>query len=584
MAYALHGNLATTCESYQTSCRLNRLPGKLVIAHVTTEPPQSLTNPAPEQGLSPAKPTTAIVLPGFARSASIVGLAFVASRVLGLIREIVMANRFGTSSEYDAYVSAFRIPDLLFLVVMSGAFGSAFIPVFGSFLARGDRDSANRLASSVITYTAIATVALGALAFIFADPLMRNVVAPDLPPDAMDLAIRTMRLLLVSPLLLGLGIAAKGILEAQNKFVLPALAPLLYNLAIVLAALFLAPGHGIDGVTAGVIIGAALHAAIQVPGLIVSGLRFRPSFSRKVAGLGEVGALLLPRVIGQAAFQINFLAVNAFASSAGDGRVSGLNYAWQMMMLPHGVLALSISTVLFPTMAQQFELGQIEQMKATLLRALKPLLFLIIPASVGLFEFGNAMFQTIFQTGSFTSESTRLAAEPLALLAAGLVFYGLVEVLARTFYAMKDTKTPVIAGIIIIVINIAISFAVVDRLGHVGLAMALSISTMIEALILMAVLRFRIGGFGPSFGSWLIRVIAATAAMAAAAELIRPELDELTIPGTANRFVQIIQLGIAVSLVAAVFFAAAWLLRIPETTRAFSAMDRRLRRATRRKK
>ncbi|CAN5843373.1 murein biosynthesis integral membrane protein MurJ [soil metagenome] len=549
---------------------------------MTSEPAQPLTTPAKEDDPAAGKPDPAIVMPSFARSASIVGLAFVASRVLGLIREIVMANRFGTSSEYDAYISAFRIPDLLFLVVMSGAFGSAIIPIFGSFLARGDRESANRLASSVITYTAVVTVALGALAFVFAGPLMRSVVAPDLPPGAMDLAVRTMRYLLVSPLLLGLGIAAKGILEAQNKFVLPALAPLLYNLSIVVAAIVLAPDHGIDGVTAGVIIGAMLHVSIQIPGLVASGLRFRPSLSRNVAGLGDVGALLLPRVVGQAAFQINFVAVNAFASSAGEGRVSGLNYAWQLMMLPHGVLALSISTVLFPTMAQQFELGQIQQMKATLLRALKPLLFLIIPASIGLYEFGYSIFQTIFQTGSFTSESTRLAAEPLALLAAGLVFYGLVEVLARTFYAMKDTRTPVIAGIVIIVMNIAISAAVVDRLGHVGLAMALSISTMIEALILLAVLRVRIGGFGPSFGAWLVRVIAATAVMAAAAEMVRPRLEELTIPGATNRFVQVMQLGIAVSLVAAVYFAAAWFFRIPETTRAISAVDRRLHRLTHR--
>ncbi|CAN5865934.1 murein biosynthesis integral membrane protein MurJ [soil metagenome] len=549
---------------------------------MTSEPAQPLTTPAKEDDPAAGKPDPAIVMPSFARSASIVGLAFVASRVLGLIREIVMANRFGTSSEYDAYISAFRIPDLLFLVVMSGAFGSAFIPIFGSVLARVERESANRLASSVITYTAVVTVALGALAFVFAGPLMRSVVAPDLPPGAMDLAVRTMRYLLVSPLLLGLGIAAKGILEAQNKFVLPALAPLLYNLSIVVAAIVLAPDHGIDGVTAGVIIGAMLHVSIQIPGLVASGLRFRPSLSRNVAGLGDVGALLLPRVVGQAAFQINFVAVNAFASSAGEGRVSGLNYAWQLMMLPHGVLALSISTVLFPTMAQQFEFGQIQQMTATLLRALKPLLFLIIPASIGLYEFGYSIFQTIFQTGSFTSESTRLAAEPLALLAAGLVFYGLVEVLARTFYAMKDTRTPVIAGIVIIVINIAISAALVDRLGHVGLAMALSISTMIEAIILLAVLRVRIGGFGPSFGAWLVRVIAATAVMAAAAEMVRPRLEELTIPGATNRFVQVMQLGIAVSLVAAVYFAAAWFFRIPETTRAISAVDRRLHRLTHR--
>jgi len=389
-------------------------------------------------------------------------------------------------------------------------------------------------------------------------------------------------LLLVSPLLLGLGIAAKGILEAQNRFVLPAMAPVLYNLSIVLAAVVLAPKYGIDGVTAGVIAGAVLHVGVQIPGLAAAGLRFRPTLSRSVTGLRDVSTLLLPRVVGQAAFQINFVAVNAFASSAGEGRVSGLNYAWQMMMLPNGVLALSISTVLFPAMTQQFELGEIQQLKATLLRALKPLLFLMVPASVGLYEFGFSIFQTIFQSGSFTSESTRLASEPLALLAAGLVFYGLVEVLARTFYAMKDTITPVVAGIVIIVINIAISAAVVDRLGHVGLAMALSISTMIEAIILLVVLRYRIGGFGARFGAWLVRVIAATAVMAAAAELIKPKLEQLTVPGAANRFVQFAQLGLAVALTATVYFAAAWFLRIPESMRALSEIDRRMRRVTRR--
>ncbi len=530
----------------------------------------------------PAAASNPVVIPAFARSAAIVGVAAIASRVLGLIREIVMANRFGTSGEYDAYVSAFRIPDLLFLVIMAGAFGSAFIPVFGSFLARGEKNKANLLASAVITWTAVATIALGLIAFVFADPLMRYVVAPDLDPDSMTLAIRTMRWLLISPLLLGLSIAAKGILEAQNRFLLPALSPVLYNLMIVIAAIFLAPGYGIGGVTAGVLLGAVLHLGIQIPGLVEVGLRYTPTLSRTVEGLREVVTLLLPRIVGQAAFQINFVAVNAFASSAGEGRVSGLNYAWQMMMLPNGVLALSISTVLFPSMTRQFELGQLQEMKETLLRALRPMLVLVLPASIGLYSFGTAIFQTIFQSGNFTTESTRLAAQPLALLAGGLVFYSLVEVLSRTFYAMKDTRTPVIAAIIIIVINIALSYAVVDRLGHVGLAMSLSISTAIEALILLAVLRRRIGRFGSSFGLWLTRVIAATAVMAGAAEIIRPRLEELTVPGVSSRLIQIVQLGLAATFVATVYLAAAWVFRLPEATRLLRSMDRRAQRLTRR--
>lgn len=514
--------------------------------------------------------STPIALPSLAKNASIVSLSFVVSRILGLVREIVLANRFGTSSEFDAYVSAFRIPDLLFLVVMSGAFGSAFIPILTGFLGRDEQDKANRLASAVIGWTAFTTILLGAIAFILADPIMRYIVAPDLPPDSMDLAIRTMRLLLLSPLLIGMGIAAKGTLEAQNQFTLPALAPVVYNLVIVLAAIFLAPGYGIDGVTFGVVVGAALHVGIQIPGVIRSGIRIRPTLARNVEGLRSVGLLLLPRVIGQAAFQINFVAVNHFASQAGEGRVSGLNYAWQMMMLPNGVLALSISTVVFPTLARQFDAGDLTSFKQTLTRALRPMLFLVVPASVGLYEFGFAMVQTIFQSGNFTSESTRLAANPLALLAGGLVFYALVEVLARTFYAMQDSVTPVVAGITIIVINVAICAAVVDSLGHVGLAMALSVSTAIEAVILAIVLRRKLGGFGPGFGIWLAKVIGATAVMACVAEALNPGLKELTDPGETGRLVQLVVLGLAILIAAYTYFAAAWFLRIPEGMQIFA--------------
>ncbi len=513
-----------------------------------------------------------------ARSAVIIGIAFMASRLLGLLREIILANRFGTTSDYDAYVSAFRIPDLLFLVIMSGSFGAAFIPVFGGLLAKGQKDQADRLASAVITWTALITVAMGLLTFAFADPLMRYVVAPDLPPEAMDLAIKTMRMLLLSPLLLGMGIAAKGILESHLKFTLPALAPVVYNLAIVLAALFLAPTYGIEGVTFGVLIGALLHVGIQIPGVIRTGLKFRPTISRNVVGLGEVGILLLPRVIGQAAFQINFVAVNHFASQTGEGSVSALNYAWQMLMLPNGVLALSISTVIFPTMAAQFELGDIDAFRSTLQHGLRPLLFLLVPASIGLFEFRTSLFQTIFQSGSFDANSTVLASQPLAFLALGLIWYGLVEVLARTFYAMKDTVTPVAAGIFIIILNIILSKALLSSMGHVGLALSLSISTGVEAFILVIILRRRIGGFGSEFGVWLSKIIFATAVMALVSALVAPKLEELTGDPGINRAIQLAMLGMAVAACAVAYFLAAWLLKIPEARNSMDKVRGQVRR------
>lgn len=519
------------------------------------EPPTTSTSPATKDRSN---------TPSLGRSASIVAVAFVASRVLGLAREVVLAHLFGTGPESDAYVSAFRIPDFLFLVAMSGAFGAAFIPIFGGFLARGEREKAWRLASSVITLTGLVSIALALVMFAFAGPIMTNLVAPELTGEYRSIAIRTMRLLLVSNILLGFGIAAKGILEAQDLFTLPAVAPLMYSVATILGALVLGPRMGVPGVAIGVVVGAAFHIGVQIPGLVRAGMRYSPSLSLQVAGLREVARLLVPRVVGQAAFQINFIVVNYLANGEGSGKATALNQAWMLMMLPHGVLALSISTVAFPTMARQFETGRLDEVRATFMKALAPLLFLILPASIGLFEFRTAIIQTVFQSGAFNAYSTSLVSPPLAFLALGLTWYALVEVLARIFYAMQDTKTPVIAGVVIIVINVVLGIVLVDHVGYAGLGLCLSVSTGIEAAILMVVLRRRIGGFDATFGSWFARVMLATAAMAMAAEAMRGPLQEATESGAAPRIVQLLLLGYAIGVVALTYLLAAYYLRLPE--------------------
>lgn len=510
------------------------------------------------------------------RSASIVAVAFIVSRALGLGREVVLAHLFGTGPESDAYVSAFRIPDFLFLVAMSGAFGAAFIPIFGGFLARGEREKAWRLASAVITLTGLVSIGLALIIFAFAGPIMSHLVAPELTGEYRSIAIRTMRLLLVSNILLGLGIAAKGILEAQDLFTLPAVAPLLYSVSTILGALILGPSMGVPGVALGVVVGAACHIGVQIPGLIQSGMKYSPSLALQVAGLSEVGRLLVPRVIGQAAFQINFIVVNYLAIGQGSGKATALNQAWMLMMLPHGVLALSISTVAFPTMARQFETGRLDEVRATFMKALAPLLFLILPASVGLYEFRTAIIQTVFQSGAFDAYSTSLVSPPLAFLALGLIWYALVEVLARIYYAMQDTITPVVAGVAIIVINVVLGVVLVDRVGYAGLGLSLTVSTGIEAAILMIVLRRRIGGFDARFGSWFVKVLLATAAMALAAEAMSEPLRKATQSGAAPRVVQMLLLGYAIGLVALTYFLTAYYLRIPEVGLVLSRIESRI--------
>lgn len=451
-----------------------------------------------------------------ARNAIIVSAAFIASRILGLVREMVLAQRFGTTGIYDAYVSAFRIPDLLFLVIMAGSFGAAFIPVFGGYLGQHDQRKAWNLASAVLTWAGVGIAAAAAVCFILARPLMTWVVAPGLAPENQDAAVKLMRILLLSPAFLGFGIAAKGILEAHHRFTLPALAPVLYNICIILGALFLAPVYGIYGVAWSVIAGAALHLGVQIPGLVRVGMRFHPTLDRNVAGLREVGRLLLPRVIGQAAFQINFIAVNYFASRSGHEEVSALNYAWQLMMLPHGVLALSISTVIFPTLSLLYAQGRTDEMRETVSENLRPLLFLTVPASLGLLFLRDPIVTVAFQRGAFDSHSTHLVVDPLVFFAIGLTGYGVVEIITRVYYATRDTRTPVVTGVLIIGLNILLCKLFVGDLRQSGLALALSATTAAEAIILLLFLRQRLDGlFDAAFWRWLARLLLANAVFGA---------------------------------------------------------------------
>ncbi len=472
------------------------------------------STPRRESALAPRPaPCTTSPRASLARSAAIVGLAFVLSRILGLVREVVLANQFGTTSTMDAYVSAFRIPDLLFLVVIAGSFGAAFIPVFGEYLAKGDVERAWRLASAVLTWAGIVVVALSLVIFVFARPLM-GIVAPGFDDETTTLAVDLMRILLLSPIFLGTGIAFKGILEAQHQFTWPAFAPLIYNIAIIVGAVWFAPEYGIHAVAWAVIIGAVGHMAIQLPSVLRSGLDFRPTLDRQVDGLAEVGRLLGPRIVGLAAFQVNFIAINAFASTLTSERVSALNYSWQLLMLPHGVLALSISTVIFPTLAELYSTGNDAGFRATLDRTLRPLLFLSIPASAGLFLIREPIVRLIYQSGSFDATSTDLVAAPLAWFAIGLVGYALTEILTRVFYATRDTRTPVVTGVLTVIANLLLCALLSGSLGHAGLALALSVTTGAEAVILWLFLRQRAGGVvGRDFVPWLAKVVLATAGM-----------------------------------------------------------------------
>ncbi|MBN1219808.1 MAG: murein biosynthesis integral membrane protein MurJ [Anaerolineae bacterium] len=434
-----------------------------------------------------------------ARAAGLVMALFVVSRGLGLLREMVIASRFGTSAEMDAYLAAFRLPDFLFYVVAGGALGSAFIPVFTGYLTRRDLTGAWRLASAVINWVVLILLLLGGLAAVFA-PWLVQFLFSDFTLAQQGLTTELMRWMLIATIIFGISGVVMGILNAHQHFFLPALAPVIYNLAIILGAWFLGPIWGVRGLTAGVVLGAAGHLLVQTPGLVAQRMRYRPTLAWQSSSLREVGRLMAPRVLGIAAVQLNFVVNVVLASSLGEGSITALNYGWIIMLLPQGIIAQSVATALFPTLAALAAQGERTEMRRVFGLTLRSMLFLTFPASVGLIVLREPVVRLVLEWGEFDATSTTMTAWALGFFALGLVGHAVVEIMTRAFYALKNTKTPVAVAIISMVINIGLSitlmnlFAWFNWLPHGGLALANSVAVTLEMVALLVLLRSQMSG------------------------------------------------------------------------------------------
>jgi putative peptidoglycan lipid II flippase len=522
-----------------------------------------------------------------ALNTAIVGGAFVLSRVLGLVREAVLAATFGTGPEYDAYLLAFGVPDTLFLIIIGGAVGSAFIPVFTGLTGKGREEDAWRLASTLIN-ASVVLISLGGVAMGVAAPaLVANIIAPGATPGQQEVVVDLTRILLLSPLFLGLGGWAQGILNARQHFTLPALAPVAYNLAIIAGAVALAPFFGVYGLAWGVVAGALLHFGLQVPGLMRVGMRYSPlRINLRDAGVGEVGRLLLPRVIGQAAFQVNIVAMRSIATLLPyAGAVAALNYAYLLMMLPHGVFAMSLATVAFPTMAAQYAEGRLDAVRATLARSARVLFFLTLPSAVGLFILREEIVTALFQLGEFTSTSTELVAVALGYFAIGLVAYAVVEILTRGFYALHDTATPVAVSIFTVLTNLGLSLALVRAFGwgHEGLALSLALTTTLEMVLMWVLLGRKLPGWSlQSEGmlSSLVKSAVSALGMGVVMWLALWGLHALLPAANRDKLeaLLVVVLGAAVGL--AVYLGLARALRSEELEEALGLVLRRFRRSS----
>jgi putative peptidoglycan lipid II flippase len=432
-----------------------------------------------------------------ARSATTVMALLGVAKIVGLFRQQLIASTFGTGSNYDAYTAAFAAPDLLFTLISGGALAHAFIPIFSGFLTRGERDGARDLVSGVTNTLFLVAAVLSAIVALAAPLLVAAQwgIAPGYAPDVQALTINLLRIILFSTVVFAISSLFSGVLHAHQHFLLPAVAPLMYDLGIVGGLYFLVPRLGIYGLAWGAVIGSLLHVGVQVPGLLYYRVGWRFALGWRNPDLRRVGILMLPRIIDllMARASLKWFDTN-LASRLSEGSVSALKgYAWPLMQVPQTLIGTAIGIVIFPTMAELAAREDGEGQRLALSGSLRAIFSLTIPAAVGLLVLGRPIIRILFERGEFTAESTSLVFFALQFYALGLITHSMLEVVARAFFAQQDTLTPLLVSFFTTALNIALALWLVRPLLHGGLALANSIAIGVESLIGLVILHRRWG-------------------------------------------------------------------------------------------
>jgi putative peptidoglycan lipid II flippase len=510
-------------------------------------------------------------------------VATMTTRILGVVREQVLASLFGAGDAMDAYNVAFRIPNLLRDLFAEGAMSAAFVPTFTHQLTQAGKPSAWRLAHNVMTALVIVTGALALAGILLATPLSFALASKfSNVPGKLELTAFLARIMLPTLVFVALAAAAMGMLNSLRHFFIPALAPAMFNVATIVCALTLVPlmpRLGLAPITAiaiGTLIGAAAQAAVQWPLLRREGFRFRPYVNWRDPVLHRVLVLMGPGTIGLAATQVNVFVNTILATGQGTGAVSWLNYAFRLMYLPIGLFGVSIATAVLPTVSRYSSSRNMMAVRETIADGLSLMLVLNVPATVGLMVLATPIIRLLFERRAFTAVDTLATAGALQFYAVGLLGYSVVRIVAPTFYALGRNRIPVVTSVVTVAVNAIGSSILAHVYGFRGLALGTSIAALFNAGVLLVVLHRHLGGLeGARLLRSLARVAAASTAMgAAAAGTYRVLLSWA--PGEAIAL-QIFRVGSAIATALCVLATAAWLLRIREFTRGVALVTQRFR-------
>ncbi len=429
-----------------------------------------------------------------ARSTGLVMGLLALAKVVGLVRQQIVARQFGTGAEYDAYQAALAAPELLTTLLAYSTLGIAFIPIFTSLLTQGQSERAHRLASSVLN-NVLLVVLVVALALALAAPVVVRApwgVGPGFEQEIQALTAQLLRVALIASAIFSLSGIFSSMLHAHQHFFTPALAPIVYDLGVITGALVLAPRMGIMGLAWGVVIGAILHAGVQVPALVRRGVRWSLVLGWKDSEFSRVLALMAPRVVDLLMARLSIQWINAnLASRLSEGSVSAIGYAYQLMNMPETIIGTAIGFVILPTLSAFVAQEDIDGQRRALSGSLRAILSLTLPAAVGLLVLGRPVIQLLFQRGEFTGQSTEMVYWALQFYALGLITHSMLEVAVRAFAARQDTLTPLVVSFFTTALNIGLAVWLIGPLAHGGLALANSVAVGVEVLADLTILHIR---------------------------------------------------------------------------------------------
>lgn len=525
---------------------------------------------------------------GMARAAGIVMLATLLSRLLGMVRDIVIAHQIGAGVQTDAYVAAFKVPDLLMYLIAGGALSSTFIPVFKEYVHQNKEKHAWQTFSVVATVTVVLAGAFVLFAEIFT-PWFVRLLNPGYDQARIDLAIPLTRIVLPAQIFFMLGGLLMGTLNARGQFLIPALGPSIYNLGIIFGAVVLYPmGLGLDGLMWGALIGAiAGNFALQIVYVARAGMRFRPSLHILHPGAVKVWKMMGPILLGVSLPNVDQIINSYFASELTIGAQAAMQFAVRIMLIPIGIFAQAMGIAILPTMSSQAAAGQRREFKGTINQALRTILFVTIPVSALLFLLSEPIVAFLLQSGKFTHAGTVATASALRFYSLGIFAWSAQAVLTRGFYALQDSRTPVISGTIMTVLFILMNWLVVNAsdMGVGGLALATSIAAILHMVVMFVLLRRRLGGLQDALLlNSLTKMLVATAALCLEVWLTRVALLTVLPPDIYPKLrASLVLLGATINGAGA-FIVVAHLLKMDELDVTLGMVRSLINKITRRQK